>query len=136
MRRESPGLASGARGETINKAPDHFQNTVSLARDRFLAALTAGGYRYREYASHTQAHCPAHEDRSPSLTIYSYPGRIRVRCWAGCQDLDVLAALGLSVRDLMDAPRATDAPRSPVSPSRRIEARRSMTAADGPWTTC
>lgn len=45
--------------------------------------------------------CPAHEDRSPSLAVtYIEDGRILIHCFAGCEAGDVLAAVGLNIRDL------------------------------------
>jgi hypothetical protein len=64
------------------------------------------------------------------MTIYRKPGRVKVKCWAGCDDeLDVLTALGLSVRDLWDEPRnGRDVGSADVDPTirARIEARRNM----------
>jgi hypothetical protein len=43
------------------------------------------------------ARCPAHEDRSPSLSIREVDdGRVLVRCFAGCGAIDVLESLGLN----------------------------------------
>lgn len=48
-----------------------------------------------------QAKCPAHPDKSPSLAINEgRDGRVLVRCWAGCETGDILAALNLTMRDL------------------------------------
>ena len=45
--------------------------------------------------------CPAHDDRSPSLSIRAgRDGRILLRCWAGCETAAVLAAAGLAWRDV------------------------------------
>ena len=47
------------------------------------------------------ARCPAHEDRSPSLSVRELPdGRLLVHDFGGCSTLDVLAAIGLSLQDL------------------------------------
>lgn len=47
------------------------------------------------------ARCPAHDDKSPSLSLArGEDGRALVRCWAGCETRDVLAAVGLEMRDL------------------------------------
>ena len=55
-----------------------------------------------------QARCPAHEDRSPSLGIAEgEDGRALVRCWAGCATADIVAALGLIMRDLFTGEPAT-----------------------------
>ena len=46
-------------------------------------------------------HCPAHEDRDPSLSIRLSPeGKILLHCFAGCPVEAVLEALGVSWRDL------------------------------------
>jgi len=45
--------------------------------------------------------CPAHDDKNPSLSLMQLPdGRILMKCFAGCDVLEVLGALGLSVSDL------------------------------------
>lgn len=45
--------------------------------------------------------CPAHEDRSPSLSVRQTPdGSILVHCFGGCGPAAVVAALGLQLSDL------------------------------------
>jgi hypothetical protein len=39
------------------------------------------------------APCPAHDDRSPSLSISERDGRVLVHCFAGCSQTDVITAL-------------------------------------------
>lgn len=52
-------------------------------------------------ASRWKACCPAHDDRDPSLSIREADdGKVLLHCWAGCFTADVLAAIGLTVRDL------------------------------------
>jgi DNA primase len=46
------------------------------------------------------AKCPAHDDKSPSLSIRETGDTILIHCFAGCSAEDVLAAVGLSFRDL------------------------------------
>lgn len=47
------------------------------------------------------ARCPAHTDRSASLSIAEgRDGRALVKCFAGCEVLAVVQALGLEVADL------------------------------------
>jgi hypothetical protein len=54
------------------------------------------------------ARCPAHADSSPSLSIAEgKDGRVVIRCWAGCATKDILAARGLTMRDLFAGPPAT-----------------------------
>lgn len=56
------------------------------------------------------ARCPAHEDRSPSLSIDEKDdGRTLVYCFAGCETADVLAAVGATWADVCP-PRDRSAP--------------------------
>jgi hypothetical protein len=57
------------------------------------------------------ARCPAHEDRSPSLSIRELEdGRVLLHCFGGCANGDVLAAMGLRMSDLFDKPLAQHLP--------------------------
>jgi hypothetical protein len=50
-----------------------------------------------------QALCPAHEDQEPSLSVAEgEDGRALVNCFAGCEPEDVVAALGLEMKDLFE----------------------------------
>ena len=54
-------------------------------------AYALGG---RKAGSGWTARCPAHEDRTPSLSIRdSNDGKVLVRCHAGCEQEQVIAAL-------------------------------------------
>ena len=45
--------------------------------------------------------CPAHEDARASLSVREGDdGRVLLHCFAGCATADVVAALGLTMRDL------------------------------------
>lgn len=50
------------------------------------------------------ARCPAHEDRSPSLSIRDVGDRVLVHCFAGCAVDAVLSAVGLTLSDLYSRP--------------------------------
>lgn len=51
------------------------------------------------------ARCPAHADRSPSLSIRETDdGRVLVHDFGGCPAVDVLAAVGLGLHDLFLEP--------------------------------
>lgn len=64
------------------------------------------------------AKCPAHIDRSASLSLAEgRDGRALVKCFAGCEVLDVLRAVGLELADLFPQ-RIAD-----QSPAGRAEAR-------------
>lgn len=57
------------------------------------------------------AKCPAHKDRSPSLSVKGISdGRILLHCFAGCETDDVLSSLGLTLTDLFPE-RLGDFPR-------------------------
>lgn len=51
--------------------------------------------------------CPAHEDRSPSLSITETPDKVLVHCHAGCSADDIVAAVGLELKDLFPASNLT-----------------------------
>jgi len=46
--------------------------------------------------------CPAHDDKTPSLSIRLTDDRLLLHCFAGCPTEDVLSALGLTFGDLYD----------------------------------
>jgi hypothetical protein len=51
------------------------------------------------------ASCPAHPDRSPSLSVRELgDGRILMRCFALCDTEDVLSTIGLTFSDLYPEP--------------------------------
>jgi hypothetical protein len=66
------------------------------------------------------ARCPAHADRSPSLSAREgEDGRILLHCFAGCTAEDICTALGLSVSDLFKKGLASRQPHLP-RPSREL----------------
>lgn len=63
--------------------------------------------------------CPAHDDRSPSLTVRETDdGTILVKCFSGCSTADVLAAVGMEFHELFPQ-RESDAYRSSKRPGER-----------------
>lgn len=71
--------------------------SVEILLDRLEAVRDNGRGRW-------MARCPAHDDRSPSLSIRETDDRILVHCHAGCGAADVVAAVGLELRDLFTQP--------------------------------
>ena len=58
-----------------------------------------------------KARCPAHDDRTPSLSIRETDdGRVLIHCFAGCEVEDVLAALGMTFTDVMPDSLSLDLP--------------------------
>lgn len=66
--------------------------------------------------------CPAHEDKSPSMTVTEKDdGRVLVHCFAGCSVDEILGAVGLTFDDLFperepDPYRANSPERVPFNP--------------------
>lgn len=56
--------------------------------------------RVKQAAHGWQARCPAHTDRSPSLSIREGERGVLVHCFAGCSVREVCAALSLELKDL------------------------------------
>lgn len=78
-------------------------------RSSFLRAeaqLHAHGCRPKTRGDHIDAHCPAHEDHDPSLSIDWKPaeGMLLVCCHAGCDVGRVMDELGLGLSGLHDDP--------------------------------
>lgn len=57
--------------------------------------------RVQKRGNEYTARCPAHEDRAPSLSVTEGDDRLLVFCHAGCDQDDVLDALGLSWKDIV-----------------------------------
>ena len=61
------------------------------------------------------ARCPAHDDRSPSLSIaQGDDGRVLLKCHAGCTHQAIAAALGLAERELFPPSEGTAPPHAPA----------------------
>jgi hypothetical protein len=83
----------GKKGSSLILPPA----TASLAVQDVLSRLTG----VKKMGDGYLALCPAHEDRSPSLSVTeSEGGRILLHCHAGCETPAVLDALGIDVRQL------------------------------------
>lgn len=69
--------------------------------ERFLAALRGHGHEPRKAGAGWCCRCPAHDDRTPSLSIATGDdGRALVNCHAGCPVDAVCGALGIAKADL------------------------------------
>jgi hypothetical protein len=76
--------------------------------DHVLGALAARGTLTHKNGQGWLAHCPAHEDKVPSLSISEgQDGRALVKCFAGCTPESIVAALGLRMTDLFNDPPKT-----------------------------
>lgn len=50
--------------------------------------------------------CPAHDDKSPSLSIRDAGDRVLLHCFGGCSVYDICAAIGMGVHDLFAGGKA------------------------------
>lgn len=74
---------------------------LDFAHDGPAALLLRRLERVRRAGRGWSARCPAHEDRSASLSVAEGEGgRVLVHCFAGCPVADVVAAVGLELSDL------------------------------------
>lgn len=95
--------------------------SAPLSLDAFLAPLRKVR---RLGADKAIACCPAHEDRSPSLSVTQAGDRLLLKCFGGCRTEDVLAAMGLTWADVMP-------PRNmPETPEERRKVRQLMREAN------
>ena len=66
--------------------------------DEFLSRLT----KVKKTGNGWIACCPAHDDKSPSLTVgIGKGGGVIAHCFGGCDIADVVAAVGMTLSDLM-----------------------------------
>ena len=75
----------------------------SDALERVIEALRQVGSQVGSSGSGFSAQCPAHQDKSPSLSVTPADDRVLLVCHAGCDVRDVASALGLQLRDLFDS---------------------------------
>jgi hypothetical protein len=76
------------------------------AHERVLDALRDHGSKVRANGGRrASAQCPAHEDRAPSLSVRGIEGQALVYDHGGCDTVEVLSALDLTLADLYDDPR-------------------------------
>jgi len=93
---------------------DHAGGVVSprAGVDRVRAALDVAGVQTTSHPDGSiRGRCPVHRGETrTSLSLQHYTprgsdrGRARMRCWAGCDERDVLDLIGLSLGDLYDDP--------------------------------
>ena len=75
-------------------------SAVDTFLSRFPKVLRSGGQ--------AMVQCPSHEDKTASLGVTEgADGRVLLKCFAGCPTDAIVAAMGLSLSDLFDAPIPT-----------------------------
>jgi hypothetical protein len=129
LKRHGPDARERTEAANHNR---RIRNSTALSGYRALAGETSGRSSVdvvlarldgvRRSGRGWVAKCPAHADRSPSLSIAEGDeGRTLVRCFAGCEVTDVLSAIGLTLADLFPE-RVRDL--SPLGRAQRREANR------------
>lgn len=109
-----PGaIGTGAQDnlDRYHTIPSH-----STAFYRVTGALESHGWTVRHRGQHADAQCPAHGSRSLKLRVFAHDDSAGLHCVSmDCAAADVLAAIGLELRDLYDG----DRPPGYVPPPRR-----------------
>lgn len=67
-----------------------------MSIDFILSRLTSVKRNGNQYT----AKCPAHADKSPSLSLKDCGDHVLIHCFGGCDAPDVLGAIGLTLADL------------------------------------
>jgi DNA primase len=79
-----------------------YRSDVLDAYKRFIDAARDKGLTVQELDGRAMAQCPAHNDGRPSLSVRPIEGSVLLYCMAGCETLDVVKGLDLSMSDLFD----------------------------------
>jgi hypothetical protein len=90
------------------------------AYDRVLDAVRSAGLRTFEASTGARAQCPGHQSRGLSLSLRpakEEDGPVGLKCFANCEAVDVLAAIGLTLKDLYEPRDPRD--RTPPRPRRK-----------------
>ena len=95
------GLSAQQEAVIAESTRPRLKDCAAMTAETFAGLLDAR----RTGRGRWQARCPAHRDDNPSLSIAEgRDGRILVLCRAGCTTEAVVAAKGLSMRDLFAGP--------------------------------
>ncbi len=98
---------------------------MSAPVDAVIEALRQAGYNPQQSGDSWKAQCPAHDDRTPSLSInIGNDNKALLHCHAGCPPEAIILKLGLTYADLFEK---NEAPRT----ERKIEAVYPYHNADG-----
>jgi hypothetical protein len=74
---------------------------MTLANDELVSNFLSRLQGVKRQGRGWKAQCPAHEDRHASMSVgLGAGGRVLIKCHAGCPPRIVVAALGMSMRDL------------------------------------
>lgn len=93
--KRSPAAATDrAANLSTNQHVNHTESPITKLLGRLDKVKETGRGQYL-------ACCPAHDDGSPSLSVREADdGKVLLHCFAQCPPADVLAAVGMELRDL------------------------------------
>jgi hypothetical protein len=104
--------------------------------DRVLERLEHLDCRPRRAGRRMQSRCPAHEDRSPSLSITEgHDGRALLHCFTGCSFANIIEALQLTPAMLFPGYEEDDALRAVAPRGRPKPVRSANTETTIEWAT-
>lgn len=66
--------------------------------------------RVRRSGGQWIARCPAHDDKTPSLSVHEENGRVLLHCFAGCTVESICVSLRIKTADLFSEPRTLRRP--------------------------
>lgn len=116
----SGGRGSQTQGQRLQSNRSAYRLTahvLSPLQELILPRLD----RVRKAGNGWTARCPAHADKTASLSLgEGGQGQALIHCFAGCHVGDVLAAIGLDLRDLYPKPIGD------LSPMQRAERRQAV----------
>ncbi|MCX6021673.1 MAG: hypothetical protein NTZ05_08070, partial [Chloroflexi bacterium] len=107
-------------------SPHRAADGAGPAMARFLNALGTKGLRFKRKTGGWSARCPAHSDQHQSLSIDQGEKGVTLKCFTGCANDSIVAAVGLTMKDLFD-----DTPGDSTTRERRQqepEGQRTLTA--------
>lgn len=114
-----------ATGKRANRIFNNVQancNPIEAVLDRLANVKKIGEFRW-------QARCPAHDDRSPSLSVTEgSEGTVLIKCWAGCSIDSIVRAIGLNLSDLFPKSDKYERSNAPKYSAREVVKTLSMEA--------
>jgi hypothetical protein len=114
---------AGAGGQTAGHATGAARSHDTASAGGWDTVLSRLDGIIRTGDGRWSARCPAHDDRSPSLSLRDAGDRLLVHCHAGCHPEDVLRALGLGWGDLHTGDRWAAADHAGVTTASHLAAR-------------
>jgi hypothetical protein len=82
--------------------------------DVVVQRLTAKGRVRMRSRNSARAHCPAHTDKKPSLSITRKVDRVLMKCFGGCSFGKIVRALGMHQHETFVNPRSDNKPKPKI----------------------